>query len=118
VMVKDNYLLIQDDNRAIAALAQAVKVDPNNLESLLDLACSYTNELNKFKALTNLKKWLLNHPIYGMQSGIQENETSMNFLKLQDEVIKMVSQDLFSFSSSLNAPINPLKMLISLMHWV
>jgi hypothetical protein len=103
------FLLSLDDNRAIAALAQAVKVDPNNLESLLDLACSYTNELNKFKALTNLKKWLMNHPIYG--SNQQENESSMNFLKLQEEVIKMVFPVHFpTLFSSLNALINLQKM--------
>jgi hypothetical protein len=108
VMVRLYFLFLLDDNRAIAALAQAVKVDPNNLESLLDLACSYTNELNKFKALTNLKKWLMNHPIYG--SSQQENESSMNFLKLQEEVIKMVFPLSNSLPSSLNALINLLKM--------
>eukprot|EP01080_Neovahlkampfia_damariscottae_P005395 gene5395-9208_t len=79
-----------DDNKAIAALSQAVKVDPNNLESLLDLACSYTNELNKFKALTNLKKWLMNHPIYGSNNlNNMVNDQPLNYLKLQDEVINM-----------------------------
>ena len=81
-----------DDNKAIAALSQAVKVDSNNLESLLDLACSYTNELNKFKALSNLKKWLLNHPIYGNGGGSNGESNlnePLNYLKLQDEVINM-----------------------------
>eukprot|EP00762_Andalucia_godoyi_P005546 ANDGO_00491.mRNA.1 Peroxisome biogenesis protein 5 len=53
-----------DDNMAIAALNNAVTEDPSNLDALLELGVSYTNELDRFHALQILKSWLEQHPKY------------------------------------------------------
>ncbi|XP_039116820.1 peroxisome biogenesis protein 5 [Dioscorea cayenensis subsp. rotundata] len=54
-----------DDQQAIASMMRAQQVDPANLEVLLALGVSYTNELEREEALNYLYKWLQNHPKYG-----------------------------------------------------
>lgn len=53
-----------DDERAIACFTRAVRVDPNDLQSLLNLGVSYTNELDKVRALVYLHHWIISHPVY------------------------------------------------------
>ncbi|KAL0916002.1 hypothetical protein M5K25_013477 [Dendrobium thyrsiflorum] len=53
-----------DDQQAIASMMRAQEVDPTNLEVLLALGVSYTNELEQAEALRYLYKWLQNHPKY------------------------------------------------------
>ncbi|THU59910.1 hypothetical protein C4D60_Mb07t07010 [Musa balbisiana] len=55
-----------DDQQAIAAMMRAQEVDPTNLEVLLALGVSHTNELEQPEALRYLYKWLQNHPKYGV----------------------------------------------------
>lgn len=76
-----------DDSKAISALIESVKIDPQNLDSVLDLACSYTNELNKYKALNYLKTWIKTHPSYGVLFKDLKDEN--NYLNLQQQVIDM-----------------------------
>jgi tetratricopeptide (TPR) repeat protein len=90
-MLGRSHAECDDDSAAISALAQAVKVDPNNLDSILDLACSYTNELNKFKALKLLSSWMAKHPVYGSVMHQDEMEP-LNYLKMQDDIIKMFEE--------------------------
>ena len=53
-----------DDGKAIAALLRCYEIDPYNLDSLLALGVSCTNELEEQKALEHLKSWLQNNPEY------------------------------------------------------
>ncbi|XP_028794410.1 peroxisome biogenesis protein 5-like isoform X1 [Neltuma alba] len=53
-----------DDQQAIAAMMRAQEADPTNLEVLLALGVSHTNELEQAEALKFLYGWLCNHPKY------------------------------------------------------
>jgi len=50
--------------QAIAALLKAVEADSNNLEALLELGVSCTNELDATQALLFLQTWLHAHPVH------------------------------------------------------
>ncbi|XP_071701897.1 peroxisome biogenesis protein 5-like [Rutidosis leptorrhynchoides] len=54
-----------DDQQAIASMMRAQEADPSNLEVLLALGVSHTNELEQQAALKYLYSWLRNHPMYG-----------------------------------------------------
>nr|GMC69971.1 peroxisome biogenesis protein 5 [Ipomoea batatas] len=54
-----------DDQQAIAAMMRAHEADPTNLEVLLALGVSHTNELEQAAALKYLYSWLHHHPKYG-----------------------------------------------------
>ncbi|XP_044472597.1 peroxisome biogenesis protein 5 isoform X2 [Mangifera indica] len=54
-----------DDQQAIAAMMRAQEADPTNLEVLLALGVSHTNELEQAAALKYLYGWLHHHPKYG-----------------------------------------------------
>ncbi|KAJ6724048.1 PEROXISOMAL TARGETING SIGNAL 1 RECEPTOR PEX5 [Salix viminalis] len=54
-----------DDQQAIAAMMRAHEADPRNLEVLLALGVSHTNELEQAAALKYLYGWLRHHPKYG-----------------------------------------------------
>ncbi|KAL4280556.1 hypothetical protein GQ457_03G022440 [Hibiscus cannabinus] len=54
-----------DDQQAIAAMMRAQEADPTNLEVLLALGVSHTNELEQGAALKYLYGWLRHHPKYG-----------------------------------------------------
>ncbi|KAK4778796.1 hypothetical protein SAY86_006324 [Trapa natans] len=53
-----------DDQQAIAAMMKAEEADPSNLEVLLALGVSHTNELEQAAALRYLYGWLHHHPKY------------------------------------------------------
>ncbi|KAK3013345.1 hypothetical protein RJ639_008338 [Escallonia herrerae] len=53
-----------DDQQAIASMMRAQEVDPTNLEVLLALGVSHTNELEQAAALRYLYSWLRYHPKY------------------------------------------------------
>ena len=50
------------DNFAIVALKNAHQADPYDLESLISLGISSTNELEQREALMHLTNWLRYHP--------------------------------------------------------
>jgi peroxin-5 len=54
-----------DDRQAIASMVRAKDADPSNLEVLLALGVSHTNELEQEEALHYLRGWLQHHPKYG-----------------------------------------------------
>ncbi|KAE9593980.1 hypothetical protein Lal_00031629 [Lupinus albus] len=54
-----------DDQQAIAAMMRAQEADPTNLEVLLSLGVSHTNELEQTSALKYLYGWLHHQPKYG-----------------------------------------------------
>ncbi|EFN57424.1 hypothetical protein CHLNCDRAFT_21245 [Chlorella variabilis] len=51
-----------DDQQAIAAMNRALAADPSNLDVLLSLGVSHTNELEQGEALSFLRQWVLRHP--------------------------------------------------------
>eukprot|EP00850_Spirogloea_muscicola_P017013 SM000142S00527 [mRNA] locus=s142:113038:117833:- [translate_table: standard] len=53
-----------DDRQAIASMVRARDAEPSNLEVLLALGVSHTNELDQAEALHYLRSWLQNHPTY------------------------------------------------------
>lgn len=46
-------------------MVRALEADPENLEVLLSLGVSHTNELDQQEALGHLSKWLMNHSMHG-----------------------------------------------------
>lgn len=53
-----------EDTRAIAAMLKGLEVDPYNLELLMYLGISCTNEFDRDQALMYLKTWIQHHPMY------------------------------------------------------
>lgn len=53
-----------DDIQAIAAMNKALACDPTNLEVLLSLGVSHTNEFDQKAAVGYLRQWLATHPNY------------------------------------------------------
>jgi peroxin-5 len=53
-----------EDSRAISAMLRGLEVDPYNLELLMYLGISCTNEFDEDQALMYLKTWIQHHPIY------------------------------------------------------
>lgn len=53
-----------DDKQAIASMVNAHAADPTNLDILLDLGVSHTNELETHEALNYLRQWIGQHPEY------------------------------------------------------
>ena len=51
-----------NDPAAISAMMRAHKADPSNLEVLLSLGVSHTNELDQAEALEYMRRWLQEHP--------------------------------------------------------
>lgn len=58
------YQQDDQDTYAIIALKKAFDIDPYDLETLLNLGISCTNEKEHTYALRNLKQWLKSHPDY------------------------------------------------------
>ena len=53
-----------DDGRAICAMLKGLEIDPYNLDLLMSLGISCTNEFDQTQALNFLKTWIQNHPLY------------------------------------------------------
>ncbi|PSC73938.1 Peroxisome biogenesis 5 [Micractinium conductrix] len=51
-----------DDQQAIAAMNRALGADPSDLDVLLSLGVSHTNELEQGEALSHLRQWVVRHP--------------------------------------------------------
>merc|ERR1719420_2533802 len=55
------YAELDQDVEAIQCLRRGHEVDPYNLDSLLALGVSCTNELDQLPALRYMRKWIENH---------------------------------------------------------
>lgn len=78
-----------DDTKAISAMLRGLEVDPYNLDLLLSLGISCTNELDQDQALSYLKTWIQHHPLY---SDIPVSESN-----LKEDIIEA-----FKVASSIN----------------
>lgn len=67
-----------DDPSAIAAFMRGYEIDPFNIDSLLSMGVSCTNEMDEIQALEHLKNYLLNHPDYsGLPAPDQLNKAAL-----------------------------------------
>ncbi|KAF6142813.1 hypothetical protein GIB67_002677 [Kingdonia uniflora] len=66
-----NLLFVQ----AIASMMRAQDVDPKNLEVLLALGASHTNELEQAATLKYLDGWLQNHPKYSTIAPLERSNS-------------------------------------------
>lgn len=84
-----------DDQQAIAAMMRAQEVDPTNLEVLLALGVSHTNELEQPEALKYLYMWLQNHPNYGVLAPPQLADSPFyaDVARLYNEAAQMSPED-------------------------
>lgn len=62
------------DEYAIIALRSAHDADPYDLETLISLGISSTNELNQVEALRYLTSWLRYHPDFCSMQVLQTKE--------------------------------------------
>ncbi|KAF6145628.1 hypothetical protein GIB67_018734, partial [Kingdonia uniflora] len=70
-VANENLLFVE----AIASMMRAQDVDPKNLEVLLALGVSHTNELEQAVALKYLYGWLQNHPKYGTIAHLERSNS-------------------------------------------
>ncbi|OAY75051.1 Peroxisome biogenesis protein 5 [Ananas comosus] len=84
-----------DDQQAIAAMMRAQEADPSNLEVLLALGVSHTNELEQAEALKYLYRWLQNHPKYGSLAPVQQADSLYyaDVARLFNEAAQMSPED-------------------------
>lgn len=54
-----------NDILAISAFLKCYELNPHDLEALLHLGVSYTNEINPLRAITYLRNWIASHSDYG-----------------------------------------------------
>ncbi|XP_068642693.1 peroxisome biogenesis protein 5-like [Aristolochia californica] len=85
-----------DDQQAIASMKRAHEVDPTNLEVLLALGVSHTNELEQAAALKYLYGWLQHHPKYGTIVPPEQPENPLYYpdvVRLFNEAAQMSPED-------------------------
>lgn len=81
----------EEDKLAIAALQQCITIDPYNINALLMLGVSYTNNLNNQQAITYLRTWIENNPQYIdiIASQDDNNITNNENINIQEYVINL-----------------------------
>eukprot|EP01094_Clydonella_sp_ATCC50884_P010888 TRINITY_DN20707_c0_g1_i1.p1 TRINITY_DN20707_c0_g1~~TRINITY_DN20707_c0_g1_i1.p1 ORF type:complete len:451 (-),score=113.27 TRINITY_DN20707_c0_g1_i1:448-1683(-) len=77
-----------EDKVAIVALQRSLAADGSNIEALLDLGVSYTNELVQGQALQYLKEWLRHHEEYRGIPGVMEPSSKLHSLR-HEQVAEM-----------------------------
>lgn len=84
-----------DDRQAIAAMVRARDADPSNLEVLLALGVSHTNELEQTEALSYLRGWIQHHPKYQALISTENAErlTHSEVTSLFMEAAKLAPED-------------------------
>lgn len=84
-----------DDQQAIASMVRARDADPTNLEVLLALGVSHTNELEQAAALKYLRGWLQHHQKYGVlvPQDQAENLSHVEVARLFNEAAQMSPED-------------------------
>ncbi|ETO25949.1 hypothetical protein RFI_11184 [Reticulomyxa filosa] len=66
----------ENEKPAIAAYLKCYELDPYDLDALLALGVSYTNEIDFFQALKFLREWIASHPEYSIlaQDALQKTD--------------------------------------------
>ncbi|XP_077223215.1 peroxisome biogenesis protein 5-like [Tasmannia lanceolata] len=84
-----------DDQQAIASMMRAQEVDSTNLEVLLALGVSHTNELEQAAALKYLYRWLQHHPKYGSLAPFDQADSLYyaDVARLFNEAAQMSPED-------------------------
>ncbi|KAF8414342.1 hypothetical protein HHK36_002343 [Tetracentron sinense] len=84
-----------DDQQAIASMMRAEEADPTNLEVLLALGVSHTNELEQAAALKYLYRWLQHHPKYGTLAPPEQSDSLYiaDVARLFNEAAQMSPED-------------------------
>ncbi|OWM85954.1 hypothetical protein CDL15_Pgr012204 [Punica granatum] len=84
-----------DDQQAIAAMMKAEEADPTNLEVLLALGVSHTNELEQAAALRYLYGWLHHHPKYKALTSLETPESfyHADVARLYNDAAEMSPED-------------------------
>ncbi|RVW60739.1 Peroxisome biogenesis protein 5 [Vitis vinifera] len=77
---------------AIASMMRAQEVEPTNLEVLLALGVSHTNELEQAAALKYLYSWLRHHPKYGTLAPMEQSDSLYYADVLANRLRKVVSK--------------------------
>ncbi|XP_078437572.1 peroxin 5 [Wolffia australiana] len=114
-----------DDQQAISSMLRAQEADPRNLEVLLALGVSHTNELEQASALKYLHGWLQNHPKYGSltSQGQMEALYHADVARLFNEAAQMSPEDsdihivlgvLYNLSREYDKAINSFKTALKL----
>jgi hypothetical protein len=75
------------DDYAIIAFKRAYEIDPFDLDSLLCLGISCTNELEQREAITHLFNWLKYHPDFS-QLVAPLNENLVEFDQVRDAFLE------------------------------
>jgi peroxin-5 len=72
----------EHEQAAISALLKAIAIDPYNLQALMTIGVSYTNDLEQVRALNFLKTWLENNPDYNDLDMKQQKDTVKEYTEL------------------------------------
>jgi hypothetical protein len=98
-------------------MLKAQEAEPTNLEVLLSLGVSHTNELEQQEALGYLRAWLQNHPRYGKlvpqdgsAEGLGHNEVRLQ--ALSDPPNRMISWNVKSVCDIKGEGVNALEELL------
>ena len=85
----------ENDVNAIAALKQAVTLDPNQLETWMLLAASLTNENRSDEACGALESWIQHHPQYRQYQAQGPSAASLSERqsKLRQNYLRVVRQE-------------------------
>jgi peroxin-5 len=91
-----------EDKMAIASLLRAVHASPEDLDALLDLGVSFTNELAQSNALNFLTLWIEKHPQYSrISKAITIDEHDRGHFGFQSLHRKV--SDMFMMATELNS---------------
>ncbi|KAI7842283.1 hypothetical protein COHA_003924 [Chlorella ohadii] len=78
-----------DDQQAIAAMNRALAADPSDLDVLLSLGVSHTNELEQSEALGYLRQWVTRHPKHAAAAAqvapIEDSSQAAHYVALMFE---------------------------------
>ena len=89
-----------DDKQAIAAMVNAHAADPTNLDILLDLGVSHTNELETHEALNYMRQWISQHPEYKNAVALSSYEVNVaETINLFDSIGRSNPQDANVFTA-------------------
>ena len=78
--------------QAILALGKALQASPGDAEALLSLGVSYTNELDRARALTNLMEWLKGQPGHAGVASVQLPQDARERLRAVVKVFRTAAQ--------------------------